>query len=461
MSEFDKSLAEKLQEEAEFPNRKKNWDALAQRLNAFETGSAPQGASYLRYWQLAAVGLALLSALSFWKIQHLQQVNTALEQAQANWQKEQTNNASDAQAVQAKPGNSDSQRLGSPNPNPFWSEITNPQDAPPTNNFSKSGHSATVPIISEAYRQTNRGPSVFRNKNVATEPEAFAPTAGVPVVTPEPKPTLADQTLPSENPPPASAPEASNVAASWGQLDALAPSDQLPLVAPERLPNLPSAPYSPKIIQPYREKAGRFRLGIQAIAATTQPRETGVSWMKGAGVNAEFSPLKNIWLTAELDWVSYQVKTMDYLPKRFFSEKPPKPPKSQGGGGHHSELVLLEGQQGQRAFSLGLRYVLPVEFWLRPSVQFAHSWTHLAPSIYSFSFEEFDPGHPPNHHEPDRIAHSTSGHSLQNTWRFGAGLEHETHNWVFRAGVEWSEGSGASQASYDALVLRTGLSYKF
>lgn len=447
MSELDQSFAERLREETEFPNQEKNWKALSQRLQAVGASGATPGSSVLRYWQVAAAGLALVSAALFWKVYDLQQTNAALKQAA---QIEQLESAARTAAAleQAR-----SERTFSPTTTP--SEETNFDFPGPSIPLADAPKRAARPLVTLpthsstdlpiAQKYTSQVPGL--TETAASDRSAASAKSDLPF-------SIGSAAL-------AAAGEATSPTPQLAEL-ALLEQVALPaLSGPERPVELPAAiPVTPPVIQPYHEKNSRFQAGIQAVAAKASPSEAGISWHKGAGMQAAFSPLKNFWLTAEFDGLSYTVKTMDYLPKRFFPADPPKPPDSHGGGPHPAKLVQVEGTQQQRLFSLGARYVLPVKCWIKPSVQVAHSWLSMRPTIYSFTFDDFDPGHP-NQHDKEQIAKSVEGYTLNNVWRFGLGLQHETTNWVFRAGAEWMESSGASLPTADALVFRTGLSYKF
>lgn len=127
------------------------------------------------------------------------------------------------------------------------------------------------------------------------------------------------------------------------------------------------------------------------------------------------------------------------------------------------ELVQVEGTQRQRQLSLGLRYALPVRFWVRPTLQVAHTWVNIAPQLLSFKFEEQHPGGPGGpggNHGPRYFVEKTDAQNLANVWRAGIGLERETSRWNFSIGADYVKDFASSDAMFNAVVVKAGLQYK-
>ncbi|MBP6828704.1 MAG: hypothetical protein KA165_19205, partial [Saprospiraceae bacterium] len=103
----------------------------------------------------------------------------------------------------------------------------------------------------------------------------------------------------------------------------------------------------------------------------------------------------------------------------------------------------------------GLRYVLPVRFWLQPSVRAAYTWVRVSPELISFQFEKPFPNN-----NPEYKSKKTDAKYLDNVWRFGAGLEHETPRWVFGIWADFSKNLAGSDSGFDALLFRTGIQYR-
>jgi len=85
MSDFDQFFADKLDQEAHYPGRAKNWNRLGQRLDAFaEGGSAANGGNqWVQWaWKAAAGALLVTSSVLLWKYTAVQKEQERLRQQQ-------------------------------------------------------------------------------------------------------------------------------------------------------------------------------------------------------------------------------------------------------------------------------------------------------------------------------------------------------------------------------------------
>lgn len=84
MSDFDKFFAEKLDQEAHYPGRAKNWNRLGQRLDAFaEGGSVGNNSHWTQWaWKAATTTLLVTSAVLIWKYAALQKEQEQMRQQQ-------------------------------------------------------------------------------------------------------------------------------------------------------------------------------------------------------------------------------------------------------------------------------------------------------------------------------------------------------------------------------------------
>lgn len=446
MSDFDKFFAERLNEETEFPLREKNWKALAQRLDVAGAGAVTTGLAALKLWKAAVLGLALTSGVLVWKFVALREENTRLRD-----QIEQLR-----QAI--------------------------PQNTPVASAKDFEGDTWHAPFV----WQYEKGEQTTGNNGV--DPRDFSHD-DAPVVMQRSQKRPANIPVATSDPvsPAAPYPEVQHdekqaeFAGTAGQHDAGAELETLVV-----LPDLPPLPQTdipvvpipapemkqttvpvPPITKPYREKAGRFRVGIQGVAAIPNPLPSGVSAPKGIGATVEYSPLRNVWLSASADWLSYQVSGNRYLPPQFFHAPQPMPAKFPQPGPNPPKpqpypLVQVQGSQRIQFYNLGVRYALPVRFPIRPSVHLMHTWARFTPELYVFEFEDDKPGGP-NPHPAKKFILSSSApeQTISNLWRMGFGLEYETRDWVFRAGVDWVENSAASKPVFDAALVQGTVLYKF
>ncbi len=207
-----------------------------------------------------------------------------------------------------------------------------------------------------------------------------------------------------------------------------------------------------------RRRESRLWSGLQGTAGISTPRP-GISLLQGAGLGLEYRVIGQLWITAAADALSYDVRHTDYLPAAFYRENPPQPFKLVlGKPPVPYPLRDVVANQRLRLLSTGLRYRLPVRFWLRPSVQVAHAWAHVSPAIYNYTFVDTLPGTPPKV-LTFSSAQSTTAYSVRGLWRFGVALERETEWWAIRFGVSRQEAFRPD--FYDAWLVQSSIWYKW
>ena len=67
MSDLDDFFAKRLDEEATFPNRGKNWKQISKRLDAFDSGTVQGNPRGLRGWQVATLVAVAAAGFLLWK----------------------------------------------------------------------------------------------------------------------------------------------------------------------------------------------------------------------------------------------------------------------------------------------------------------------------------------------------------------------------------------------------------
>jgi len=275
MRDFDKFFNERLNEEADFPLREKRWKALAQRLDVAGVGTVAAASSVLLYWKASAAALALVSAGLLWRVHDLQQENAALRQKigqHTTWEKPTPHNGETATAKQPEAPISVA-LTGTPP-----GTILGARDA---FNFKKQKSTPPLPYPAAAPLPTAlNGPA---NNISPGQPDKPAPGA-------------ASETM-GQMPETGSAEAQSPLARTLAYLLPARPLAQLPL--PGRQPEMPASANTSHH-WPFREKTGRFRLGIEGSIVAPSTRPQGVSNLQGAGVALEYMPVRNLWLTASV-----------------------------------------------------------------------------------------------------------------------------------------------------------------
>jgi hypothetical protein len=216
-------------------------------------------------------------------------------------------------------------------------------------------------------------------------------------------------------------------------------------------------PAPPPVIKPVPDNY-RIRAGVYVFAGGPTPGQRGISTIKGQGISVGYSPFRNFNVYASADFSTFKINT-DHFSKEFAF---PEPKVDIGGGGPHKDFDLRELQASlkQSNISLGVQYSIPVRFWVRPAIRFAHTWSHTDADYVSARFEEHHqfPPFPP--HSESTLEHPDA-RNAGNIWRLGVGLEHESSRWVFGLWTDYAKNLNQSKSGFDHLFLQAGAAYKF
>ena len=477
MSDFDKFIAEKLEEEGDFPHRDRNWRQMAQRLHAFEIGGSGRPSAW-HYWPAAAAVAVSLTVAGWllWKMQTVQQENVALKQEIAALRQSLPpvtpattlpEKSLLSPTIAEKSIDHSQRRL--PNDHIMPAVLSEKSKAEQLHYSPAKSATSTQRALPEKKVENKKQFDQLNNQPIATTTTKLDAIKSADLID-HASDTLAkltnnkvqESTLTTEAP-------LSFVAADSLQLaSSVTPQDSSKTTIAAQSPNAVAVPLvtlpdsvatasvPPPIIQPAR-RPSRFRVGIEAVAGKFLEKEPGISSILGSGITASYSPLRFLRLTASADWLHFDVNTSSYVPQCHVPQH--APPMHMHP---HDQLVQVESQQRQQHFALGLAYTLPVHGWLHPSVRVAHTWVHIAPGLVSFKFEE-EPGPGPGHgpREPEYVAQKFEGQTLSNIWRVGAGLEHELPRWTFGLWADYSKNLAATESTFDVLSVRAGVQYKF
>lgn len=507
MSDFDNFFREKLEEEQSFPRRNRSWKSVSKRLDAFDAGGHI-GHSVLRYWQVAAVAASLTVGVLVWKVVELGQDKKELQQELSEVRSrpsEVAENSPKSEVVSPKSGEERIDPIVSGRQPEVNKENQQVLSRKPEVDPAK-------PAVAVTKRETNRRES--KADTTKSDMAAQAPDTVHPAIQPEQansgisaapenkqKPPLAplpDAPNPSENTS-ANGTLKNDTVAVITQMPVSDSARQTPVLTPEMKDMAVDAihPPIPDSISVNKENPGktenileeqpekpvvaskpedqprpvrtydRVRAGAQIIGGFAIPGEKGVSMLQGQGITAAWRFWKDFSLTGSADWLRFDLKTSKFVP-RFHPHHPhpypgPHGPGGPGGPGPQEELVQVEGTQRQRQLSLGLRYAVPLRFWVRPTLQVAHTWVNIAPQLLRFKFEEQHQGGPVGpggNHDPRYFVEKTGAQRLDRVWRLGVGLERETNRWAFSIGADYVKDFSASDAMFNSVLLKAGLQYK-
>jgi hypothetical protein len=465
MSDLDDFFAKKLEEEASFPNRGKNWKQMSQRLDAFDSGMVKGNSPRLRAWQIATIVAVAVAGFLLWKHINTRRENSVLRQEVAALQSERSIMLK--QLGELKKANSDVSLAEEASPSqpkapesvlvPFIQGLKpteglsfKPESKVPSSEGSEKIHAPTISASAQIQPAGKEESMVFDPEAKAVISEGIEISKTAPMGTD----TMVSQTA-EVTPPKPQEDSLVKKAIIVDTLVAVVESSKEIIPPPVAAPAVPIKPLSPS--------KNRFRVGGQATIGLVQPNQKGVTSLRGQGITVEAKVFRSLWVLGSIDWLHHEVSTKGFVPKFHPPHDSfPKPPDGgMGGPPHQPKLVQVEGSPRRQQFALGIRYKLPVKFWLQPSVRMLHDWIRVSPTLVTYKFEEDDPGPNPHNHPAVYTAEKFGAQWLNNQWRFGLGLEKEIPNWTFSLWADYSKDFSAATPSFDVLYLRAGAQFRF
>ncbi|MFN4255543.1 MAG: hypothetical protein ACK4Q5_11110 [Saprospiraceae bacterium] len=504
MSDFDKTLRDRLNEEAEFAGMEQNWQSLAARLNP---PAPPGGLAGFWQWLLPAALLALL-LLNGWlgaMLWQLRRENVEIRQSVAD-------TAQPGQAATAAPDTVFTSRVivhtdtvwrtvyvmprireaaapeqpGSDEAGVFLSEKA---PAPSQNvpekmgqaNAPKPGSQAAAgdvsgKTIAQTAGQTSAKPienqpaaaqqtaaaatnnpaktpvgtsqpnvADSRTAQTLTEKEA-AQTAALPTE-PRPENPVADAAQPAEKV--ADLPKASSkVDSSTAIVPELPTAEAVP--APEPKPEDFDASAGAVPIKKYRKSWLRLTdFAVGTNYTTGVPLVKDVKPWQGAGFQVQVNFARDFRLNLTADWTRLNYSGPNFDEKLNF----PKPPDKPGGPGGPERFDRVEVVQKRHQTGLRIEYLFPVTGGLQPFLSAGYAWQRVAAQDAKYYKRE---PHGGNEIMETRTA---APQVFDSNWTVGFGVEWQGKH--FGVGTSAEFVNNLDKKTLNLPIVRAGVKYKF
>jgi hypothetical protein len=507
MSDFDKRLSDMMNEEEHFPNMQQNWERLSPHLQPPQ----PLKTSYLQKpWFIgiaASVGVLAVSAMSYFLFKTNQE-NKALEN-EVTILKNKTQNI-DNKTITYKNNNTIDEKNNALNAsknsvsssenldkkevldklssvpktdNTIKNNSIVPQKAGVTGNKNNVGKAIQTPlqsdkIITQNKNYEKRGPSpkvsgfpsstVFSNKKeVLEEKQVIEKTNIVQNQTPMPSKNLDNNSIivPSENKENSSATILNNANTPIQNSETAAATaikktdlaiSPLKIILKPTIVNIENRPLSmegvlmqsPVMIRS-TPRTKRFAIGVQAFASMgeNEGRERRGPALNGLGLIASYDLTRNFEVMASVDLGGMRYDFREGPKGNRIPKEPTDRPKD------HPRLKGVSGKQDRQQFSIGLKYKLPLNTILIPSVNIGYDLQRLGKQNCRFDFVN------DTTKTEVTVQQVVAPQISKNLWHLGAGVEANIYSFNLSLSAQYQKDFSINNDN--RVILRAGIKYRF
>jgi Outer membrane protein beta-barrel domain len=497
MSDFDKRLSNMMNEDEHFPNMQQNWERLSPHLQPPQ----PLKTSYLQKpWFIgiaASVSVLAVSAMSYFLFKTNQE-NKAL-QSELTILKNKTQNIdnktithNDNNAIDKKnnPVNAPKNSVSSSENLDKKEVLDKILSEPKTNNTlsnnpvsprktSEIGNKNNVEKAIQMPSQANnivtqnkiieeRGPSVFlEKKEILAKKQAIERVNIVQNEVPMPSKKLENNLIivPSEYKESSSANILNNTnapiqnsetatATSIKKTDlAVSP---LGILLKPTIVNITKEPLSmegllmqsPVVIRS-THRTKRFAIGVQAFASVgeNEGRERRGPALNGLGLIASYNLTRNFELMASVDLGGMRYDFKEGPKGNRIPKEPRDKPKD------HPRLRGVSGKQDRQQFSIGLKYKLPLNTILIPSLSVGYDLQRLGKQDCRFDFVN------DTTNTEVTVQQVIEPQISKNLWHLGAGVEANVYSFNLSLSAQYQKDFSINNDN--RIILRAGVKYRF
>jgi hypothetical protein len=497
MSDFDKRLSDMMNEEEHFPNMQQNWERLSPHLQPPQ----PLKTSYLQKpWFIgiaASVGVLAVSAMSYFLLKKNQE-NKALQnevtilknKTQDVDNKTITHNNNAIIDKESNPLNASKNSVSSSEnfdkkevldklssvpktDNTIKNNSIVPQKAGVTGNKNNVGKAIQTPLQSKKIIAQNKnfkkiGPSVFLDKKeVLAEKQVIEKTNIVQNQTPMPSKNLDNNSIivPSENKENSSATILNNANTPIQNSETAAATaikktdlaiSPLKIILKPTIVNIANRPLSmegvlmqsPVMIRS-TPRTKRFAIGVQAFASMgeNEGRERRGPALNGLGLIASYDLTRNFEVMASVDLGGMRYDFREGPKGNRIPKEPTDRPKD------HPRLKGVSGKQDRQQFSIGLKYKLPLNTILIPSVNIGYDLQRLGKQNCRFDFVN------DTTKTEVTVQQVVAPQISKNLWHLGAGVEANIYSFNLSLSAQYQKDFSINNDN--RVILRAGIKYRF
>jgi hypothetical protein len=206
---------------------------------------------------------------------------------------------------------------------------------------------------------------------------------------------------------------------------------------------------SPAIMRP-TPRTGRFALGVQAFTSfgDGEGRDKRGPSLSGFGIVASYDLTRNFEIMASADLGDMRYDFRDGGPRgNGIPKEPGEKPKD------HPRLKRVSGDQDRQQFSVGLKFKIPTNTFLTPSMNVGYDLQRLGKQSCRFDFANDTT----NTEVP--VTQFLAPQILNNLWHAGIGLEAKVSSFIIGVTAEYQKDFSINNDN--RVILRGGVKYHF
>jgi Outer membrane protein beta-barrel domain len=193
----------------------------------------------------------------------------------------------------------------------------------------------------------------------------------------------------------------------------------------------------------------RFAIGVQAFASVgeNEERESRGPALNGLGLIASYNLTRNFELMASVDLGGMRYDFKEGPKGNRIPKEPRDKPKD------HPRLKGVSGKQDRQQFSIGLKYKLPLNTILIPSLSVGYDLQRLGKQDCRFDFVN------DTTNTEVAVQQVVEPQISKNLWHLGAGVEANVYSFNLSLSAQYQKDFSINNDN--RIILRAGVKYRF